>query len=234
MVEVRMGRRTRISAKIPTGTRWLMAMNTPPRPRQCTNEPATRLWLTSPASCRRAFPMITMAAMISTTKAIRTARKVKGSIYGRPKRAPMNPVLHKSTNRAGAVAIASRVRRMRSRQGWAWINRAARAFIPAGTTPYAWVISGHFAMRGRCPLYPQKRTCAVHWLMSAKGQKRTSRHSLDHLVRRQKNPIRYSHAKCFGGFEIDYKLKFGGQLDWQFGWLRAFQNSRHVIRGSTP
>ena len=74
--------------------------------------------------------MITIAAMISTTKAIRTARKVKGSIYGRPKRAPMNPVLHKSTNRAGAVAIASRVRRMRSRHGWAWINRAARAAIP--------------------------------------------------------------------------------------------------------
>jgi len=24
-----------------------------------------------------------------------------------------------------------------------------------------------------CPLYPRKRTCAVHWLMSALGQKRT-------------------------------------------------------------
>src|SRR5215471_11488502 len=27
-----------------------------------------------------------------------------------------------------------------------------------------------------CLLYPQERTCAVHYLMSAKGQKRTSRH----------------------------------------------------------
>jgi len=26
---------------------------------------------------------------------------------------------------------------------------------------------------GSCPLYPQERTCAVQYLMSAKGQKRT-------------------------------------------------------------
>ena len=38
-----------------------------------------------------------------------------------------------------------------------------------------WVISGHFAMRERCLLYPQKRTCAAHKPMSAKCQKRTLR-----------------------------------------------------------
>jgi hypothetical protein len=37
-----------------------------------------------------------------------------------------------------------------------------------------WVISGHFGQSTRCPLYPRKRTCAVHKHMSAKGQKRTS------------------------------------------------------------
>src|SRR5262245_60420349 len=58
--------------------------------------------------------------------------------------------------------------------------------------------------------------------------------SLDHLVSGQKNAIRYGDAKCFGGFEIDYKLKFCGLLDWQFGWFCAFQNSRHIIRSSTP
>ena len=36
----------------------------------------------------------------------------------------------------------------------------------AGRCPF-WVISGHFAMRTRCPLYPRKRTCAVQLGMSA-------------------------------------------------------------------
>ena len=61
-------------------------------------------------------PASAIAAMMTTTKPIRTARKVRGSIYGRPRRAPINPVLHKSTNSAGAVAIASRVS-MGIRQG---------------------------------------------------------------------------------------------------------------------
>jgi hypothetical protein len=34
-----------------------------------------------------------------------------------------------------------------------------------------------------CPLYPQKQTFALHSRMSALGQKRTFRHSFDHLVR---------------------------------------------------
>jgi hypothetical protein len=36
------------------------------------------------------------------------------------------------------------------------------------------VISGHFALREVCPLYPQERTFAEQTSMSAKGQKRTS------------------------------------------------------------
>src|SRR5262245_22980527 len=58
--------------------------------------------------------------------------------------------------------------------------------------------------------------------------------SFDHFVSRQKNAIGDTDAKCSGGFEVDHKLKFSGLLDWQFGRFRAFQNSRHVIRGSTP
>src|SRR5262245_59772077 len=36
-----------------------------------------------------------------------------------------------------------------------------------------WVISGHLALQSPCPLYPQKRTCAVQESKSAKRQKRT-------------------------------------------------------------
>ena len=44
-----------------------------------------------------------------------------------------------------------------------------------------WVISGHMQCRKVCPLYPQKRTCAVQLGMSAKCQKRTLR-LLDDLI----------------------------------------------------
>jgi hypothetical protein len=36
-----------------------------------------------------------------------------------------------------------------------------------------WVKSRHLQCANRCPLYPQKRTCAVQLAMSALGQKRT-------------------------------------------------------------
>ena len=36
-----------------------------------------------------------------------------------------------------------------------------------------WVKSRHLQRKKRCPLYPQKRTCAVHKLMSAKCHYRT-------------------------------------------------------------
>jgi len=36
-----------------------------------------------------------------------------------------------------------------------------------------WVISGHLQCNSPCPLYPRKRTCAVQFGMSVKGQKRT-------------------------------------------------------------
>ena len=36
-----------------------------------------------------------------------------------------------------------------------------------------WVISGRCRLSDPCPLYPRKRTCAPHKLMSALGQKRT-------------------------------------------------------------
>jgi hypothetical protein len=42
--------------------------------------------------------------------------------------------------------------------------------------------SRHMQCKTPCPLYPQKRTCAVQLGMSALGQKRTSQLLLDQLV----------------------------------------------------
>jgi hypothetical protein len=52
-------------------------------------------------------------------------------------------------------------------------TRSTQAARVRTTKRPLWVISGHFAMRKRCPLYPRKRTCAVQIRMSALGQKRT-------------------------------------------------------------
>src|SRR5262245_50241623 len=43
---------------------------------------------------------------------------------------------------------------------------------PKGRCPL-WIISGHMRCDDPCLLYTQKRTCAVHQVMSALGQKRT-------------------------------------------------------------
>src|SRR6476620_6516900 len=59
-----------------------------------------------------------------------------------------------------------------------------------------------------CPLYPQKRTCAVHSSMSALGQKRTSAHSFDHLVGGREQRSWHDKAESLGGFEVDRKLVF--------------------------
>src|SRR5262249_38733085 len=58
-----------------------------------------------------------------------------------------------------------------------------------------WVTSGHFAVQSACPLYPRKRTCAVHQAMSALGHKQTSvpailgRHARKRLALRQSRAL---------------------------------------------
>jgi hypothetical protein len=57
---------------------------------------------------------------------------------------------------------------------------------------------------------PSKRTFAVQTPMSAKGQKRTSRHSLDHFVGAGE-PLRMNfEAKRLGGLEVDHELESDG------------------------
>ena len=35
---------------------------------------------------------------------------------------------------------------------------------------------------------------------------------------------RHGEAECFGSLEIDNQLKFRRVLNWQIGWLGAFEN----------
>jgi hypothetical protein len=59
-----------------------------------------------------------------------------------------------------------------------------------------------------CLLYPRKQTSAVHWPMSAKGQKRTLPTSLDHLISASEQRRRHCEAKRFRCLQIDYEFKF--------------------------
>src|SRR5262249_9878640 len=52
------------------------------------------------------------------------------------------------------------------------------------------------ARKKSCLLYPQKRTFAVRLVMSAKGQKRTSRYSFDHLVSLCEQRWRHGETEC--------------------------------------
>jgi hypothetical protein len=63
-----------------------------------------------------------------------------------------------------------------------------------------------------CPLYPQKRTCAVQLGMSALGQERThvqQKGSLfDHRVGATLQRLRYGNAERLCGLEIDDQFDF--------------------------
>jgi hypothetical protein len=55
-----------------------------------------------------------------------------------------------------------------------------------------------------CPLYPRKRTYAVHKRMSALGQERTL--SFEDVVGPALHRLRHCDAEPFGGLEIDDQL----------------------------
>ena len=84
-----------------------------------------------------------------------------------------------------------------------------------------------------CLLYPQKRTCAVQLGMSALGQKRTLRHSFDHVVGAAEQRLRDGQAEGFGGFDVDHQLELGGLLDREVCRFCTLQNLVHVVR-TTP
>src|SRR5262245_27124475 len=81
-----------------------------------------------------------------------------------------------------------------------------------------------------CPLYIHKRICTLQLGMSAMGQKRTSRSSLDHLVGCDQNPRRNVDAERLRGFKVKDCLEFGRGLNWQIVWFVATQNTVNIGR----
>src|SRR5262245_31535878 len=54
-----------------------------------------------------------------------------------------------------------------------------------------------------CPLCPRKRTCAPHWRMSAKGQKRTWADLFDYFISALLEMQRHGKAERLGGLHVD-------------------------------
>src|SRR4051794_36944729 len=63
--------------------------------------------------------------------------------------------------------------------------------------------------------------------LSVFGHERTSRESLNQLIRELQQRLRDRYAKRLGGLEVDHQLELGRLLDRQIGWLRAFENFVH-------
>jgi succinate dehydrogenase/fumarate reductase flavoprotein subunit len=83
-----------------------------------------------------------------------------------------------------------------------------------------------------CLLYRRKRTCAVHLLMSALGQKRTYPDLFNHLVCAGEQRWRHCDAERFGGNQVDHYFEFGRLFDRQFGRLCPAQNLVDVVSGT--
>src|SRR4029450_1023199 len=86
-----------------------------------------------------------------------------------------------------------------------------------------------------CPLYPRKRTCAMHQSMSALGQKRTNAVQqtsslFDHLVRTPDKCVGNVDAECLGRLQVDGHFDFcGGLLDWQVSGFVSLENPAGVV-----
>jgi len=84
-------------------------------------------------------------------------------------------------------------------------------------------------MQNQCLLYPTKRTCAVHALMSAKCHKRTLR-SFNHFTGYIKQRCWDRQTERFGRIYIDHEIELGRLLDGQFRWFSALQDTINIMR----
>src|SRR5262249_29896633 len=75
---------------------------------------------------------------------------------------------------------------------------------------------------------PQKRTFGSLARMSAKGQKRTFRDSLDQFVSALLEVKRNVESERLGSLEIDRQLVLVRRLHWQIGWLLALEDMVNV------
>src|SRR5262245_47809171 len=80
------------------------------------------------------------------------------------------------------------------------------------------------ANKKSCPLYPRKRTCAVQKAMSAMGQKRTFRDSLDQLVGALVEVKGNVESERLGRLQVDDKLEFRRLQNREVGGLGAFED----------
>src|SRR5262249_49102564 len=81
-----------------------------------------------------------------------------------------------------------------------------------------------------CLLYPRKRTLALHLRRSALGQKQTSRHLFDHLVRTPDKGVGDVDAECLGRLQVDEHLdSSGGLLDRQVSRFVSLENPAGVV-----
>src|SRR5262249_40990646 len=82
-----------------------------------------------------------------------------------------------------------------------------------------------------CPLFPRKRTCAVHRLMSALGQKRTFC-LFDHLICTKNESGRDCKPKGLRCFCVHGQFKPGWLLNGQIAWLGSVQDLGNVSHRS--
>ena len=88
----------------------------------------------------------------------------------------------------------------------------------------------HFPRFRALALFGRRPLQRGEGLVIAGGRKPTHKQSLagrlfDHLIGESEDARRNSNTQRLRGVEVDYELKFGGQLNWQVPWLCAPENA---------
>ena len=107
-----------------------------------------------------------------------------------------------------------------------WLNPTPHAIAVYASSPLSPAATQHSLPSGRYPLLGPD----LHRL------DRTSlrlAHSLDHLIRGDKQRVGHGEAECLGGFEVEARFVFGRRLHRQIGRLLALEDAIDIA-GGTP
>ena len=99
-----------------------------------------------------------------------------------------------------------------------WLNPTPHAIAVYASSPLSPAATQHSLPSGRYPLLGPD----LHRL------DRTSlrlAHSLDHLIRGDKQRVGHGEAECLGGFEVEARFVFGRRLHRQIGRLLALEDA---------